>query len=172
MEDIQPKIGNNSGNSEPAMTMAQLLEESHEIKSVRRGETMMGTIVSITPHEILVDIGSKSEGIVAGRELESLSPEDLAELHPGDEVPVFIVRPEDEEGHILLSLTRAQAEKDWLTAQKMFEFGRKLRRGGHRPQQGWPDRQLRAGAGLRTRVAVRRAAGERAVPARTIAGTT
>ena len=123
MEDIQPKVGNNSGNSEPAMTMAQLLEESYEIKSVRRGETMMGTIVSITPHEILVDIGSKSEGIVAGRELESLSPEDLAELHPGDEVPVFIVRPEDEEGHILLSLTRAQAEKDWLTAQKLFESG-------------------------------------------------
>ena len=123
MEDIQPKIGDNSGNSEPAMTMAQLLEQSYEIKSVRRGETMMGTIVSITPHEILVDIGSKSEGIVAGRELESLSPEDLAELHPGDEVPVFIVRPEDEEGHILLSLTRAQAEKDWLTAQKLFESG-------------------------------------------------
>jgi small subunit ribosomal protein S1 len=123
MEDIQPKVGNNPGNSEPAMTMAQLLEESYEIKSVRRGETMMGTIVSITPHEILVDIGSKSEGIVAGRELESLSPEDLAELHAGDEVPVFVVRPEDEEGHILLSLTRAQAEKDWLTAQKLFESG-------------------------------------------------
>jgi len=123
MEDHQSSTGNRLSDSEPAMTMAQLLEQSYGIKAVQRGEIMMGTIVGITPHEILVDVGAKSEGIVAGREMEGLTPQDLAELHTGDEVPVYIVKPEDEEGHILLSLTRARAEKDWLTAQKLYDSG-------------------------------------------------
>ncbi len=123
MTNYQSPISNDSADSEPAMTMAELLEQSYDVKQVRRGDILMGTIVSITPNEILVDIGSKSEGIVTSRDLERLAPEDLAALHVGDEVPVYVVRPEDEEGDILLSLTRAQAEKDWLTAQKLYESG-------------------------------------------------
>ncbi len=116
-------VDNGSVDSGPPMTMAELLEQAYEIKAVQRGEILMGTIVSITPHEILVDIGAKSEGIIAGREMERLSPESLAALHVGDEVPVYVVKPEDEEGNTILSLTRAQAEKDWLTAQKLHEAG-------------------------------------------------
>jgi small subunit ribosomal protein S1 len=104
-----------------AMTMAELLEQAYDLKAVRRGDILTGTIVSITPNEILVDIGSKSEGIVAGRELEKLDPEDLAALCEGSEIPVYVVKPEDEEGNTILSLARAQAEKDWLAAQKLYE---------------------------------------------------
>jgi len=124
MDDNQSFIGNGSVNGEPAMTMTELLETAYDVKKVRRGEILAGTIVSITPHEILVDIGAKSEGIVTARELESLSPEELAALHEGDEVPVYVVKPDsDEEDHILLSLRQAQAERDWLAAQKLFESG-------------------------------------------------
>jgi small subunit ribosomal protein S1 len=94
---------------------------AYDLKAVRRGDILTGTIVSITPNEILVDIGSKSEGIVAGRELEKLDPEDLAALCEGSEIPVYVVKPEDEEGNTILSLARAQAEKDWLAAQKLYE---------------------------------------------------
>lgn len=105
------------------MTMAELLEQAYDVKEVRRGEILVGKIVSITPNEILVDIGSKSEGIVTGRELERLSSEGLAALHEGDEVPVYVVKPEDEEGNTILSLARAEAEKDWLAAQKLYQSG-------------------------------------------------
>jgi small subunit ribosomal protein S1 len=123
MIDHQSPIDTDSADSEPAMTMAELLEQAYDVKAVRRGDILTGTIVSITPNEILIDIGAKSEGIVAGREMDRLSPQDLAALQVGDEVPVYVVRPEDEEGDILLSLTRAQAEKDWLAAQKLYESG-------------------------------------------------
>lgn len=123
MTDHQSPIDTDSADSEPAMTMAELLEQAYDVKAVRRGDILTGTIVSITPNEILIDIGAKSEGIVAGREMDRLSPQDLAALQVGDEVPVYVVRPEDEEGDILLSLTRAQAEKDWLAAQKLYESG-------------------------------------------------
>lgn len=103
--------------------MAELLEQSYGLNRVRRGDILTGTIVSVTPNEILIDIGSKSEGIVGGREMERLSPEDLAALQVGEQVPVYVVKPEDEEGNTLLSLARAQAETDWTTAQKLYESG-------------------------------------------------
>jgi small subunit ribosomal protein S1 len=123
MADYQLPVSDDSANGNPAMTMAELLEQAYDLKEVRRGDILTGTIVSVTSHEILIDIGSKSEGIVAGREIEKLSPEDLAALCVGEEVPVYVVRPEDEDGNTILSLARAQAESDWLTAQKMYESG-------------------------------------------------
>jgi small subunit ribosomal protein S1 len=103
--------------------MAELLEQAYDLKQIRRGDILMGTVVSVAPNEILIDIGSKSEGVVAGRELERISPEDLEALRVGSEVPVYVVRTEDEEGNPILSLARAQAEKDWIAAQKLYESG-------------------------------------------------
>jgi small subunit ribosomal protein S1 len=123
MADQQLPVSNDSADSDATMTMAELLEQAYDLKAIRRGDILTGTIVNIAPNEILIDIGSKSEGIVAGRELDRLSREDIDALHVGQEIPVYVVRPEDEEGNPILSLTRAQAEKDWLTAQKMYESG-------------------------------------------------
>lgn len=123
MADHQSSVDNSSADSNPVMTMAELLEQAYDLKTVRRGDILTGTIVSVAPNEILIDIGSKSEGIVAGREMERLSPEDLAALCEGDEIPVYVVKPENEEGNTILSLARAQAEKDWLVATKLHESG-------------------------------------------------
>jgi small subunit ribosomal protein S1 len=106
------------------MTMAELLDQSLDLKEVKRGDTLAGVVVRISPNEILIDVGCKCEGIVSGRELERLSREDVAELREGDQVVVYVVRPEDDEdGHIALSLARAWVEKDWVVAQQMFESG-------------------------------------------------
>ena len=123
MADHQLAVNDDSANGNPAMTMAELLEQAYDLKEVRRGDILTGTIVSVAPNEILIDIGSKSEGIVAGREIERLSPEKLAGLCVGEEVPVYVVKPEDDEGNTILSLVRAQAESDWLVAQKMYDSG-------------------------------------------------
>jgi len=123
MADQQLSVSDGSTDSNPALTMAELLEQEYELKAVQRGDILTGTIVSISPNEILIDIGSKSEGVVGGRELERLSHQDIAALSVGQEVPVYVVRPEDEEGNPVLSLARAQAETDWVTAQKMYESG-------------------------------------------------
>jgi small subunit ribosomal protein S1 len=86
-----------------------------------RGDVMEGTIVSISPTEILVDVGCKSEGVVPARDLERLEPEFRNALHVGDRVYVCVIRPEDASGSILLSLARAQLEDAWRDAAKLFE---------------------------------------------------
>ncbi|MBX2998329.1 MAG: S1 RNA-binding domain-containing protein [Caldilineaceae bacterium] len=105
--------------------MAMLLEEFEDIyNEPQAGDIRQGIIVDKRGHEILVDIGFKSEGIVSGRELDRLGDE-IAELRIGDEVPVFILR-EDKDGNMLLSIARAKAEEDWkmaedlLNSQEMF----------------------------------------------------
>ncbi|MCB9138376.1 MAG: S1 RNA-binding domain-containing protein [Caldilineaceae bacterium] len=100
--------------------MALLLEEYEEtIQMPRSGQIRNGTVVAKTPHELLVDIGFKSEGIVGGRELERVS-DSFESLDIGDEVPVYVMR-EDRDGNLLLSITRALAEKDWERAEELME---------------------------------------------------
>ncbi len=59
------------------------------------GEIRTGVIASISPSQILVSIGAKSEGVVSGRELEQLTAEEREALKVGQEVHVFVINPED-----------------------------------------------------------------------------
>ncbi len=115
---------------EPVMTevhpMALLLDEIDQtLLEPQGGEIRMGVIVDKRPHELLIDIGYKSEGIVNGREIERLS-DAYDSLKIGDEVPVYVMR-EDKDGNLMLSISRAQAEKDWeraevlMASQQIFE---------------------------------------------------
>jgi small subunit ribosomal protein S1 len=108
-------------DTESVHPMETLLEETYKFEQLRKGDIHEGTIVYILPNEILVDVGAKSEGIVAGRELDRLDPDFLSELKVGDRVLAYVVVPEDKNGNILLSLTRAQVEKDWRQAERLYK---------------------------------------------------
>ncbi len=114
--------------SEP-MTMAELLDDpSNEVKSLKHGDVVEGTVVRIDPDEILVDFGGKSEGVVSNRELMSRrgpreGEETRQELKVGDEVLVYVLQPESPEGHAVLSLRRAGLERKWRAMQERFDAG-------------------------------------------------
>jgi len=103
-------------------SMADLVDD-FQYKPLKAGDTRDGIIVSITPSEILVDVGAKSEGFVHQREMERLGKEYLDSLSVGDSVVVYVVRPEDRDGNIVLSLSRAQQERDWRDAEALLESG-------------------------------------------------
>ncbi|HET8570450.1 MAG TPA: 30S ribosomal protein S1 [Candidatus Limnocylindria bacterium] len=111
------------------MTMAELLENpDNEVKSLKHGDVVEGTVVRIDPDEILVDFGGKSEGVVSNRELMSRrgprdGEEGKPELKMGDEVLVYVLQPESPEGHAVLSLRRAGLERKWRGMQERFDAG-------------------------------------------------
>jgi small subunit ribosomal protein S1 len=120
-----PESGN--GSAEP-MTMAELLEQPDvEVKSLKHGDVVEGTVVRIDPDEILVDFGGKSEGVVSNRELIGRRGRDGDDTRPeikvGDEVLVYVLQPESPEGHAVLSLRRAGLERKWRAMQERFESG-------------------------------------------------
>jgi len=106
--------------SDATHPMAQLLADFDlAMQEPRIGEVRTGIIVDKRPNELLIDIGYKSEGVVNGRELERIT-EEFATFKVGDEVPVFILR-EDKDGNLMLSVSRALAEKDWERAEGLMQ---------------------------------------------------
>jgi small subunit ribosomal protein S1 len=100
--------------------MASLLDSQYAYKSARHGDILQGIIMQITPSEVLVDVGGKSEGIVSGRELERMDPELRQSLQVGQEILAYVIRPEDQDGNVVLSFTRAQMETDWRRAEELY----------------------------------------------------
>jgi len=121
--DLSPTLtaGQEVPQAENVNPMAELMDSSFGFEPLSSGSVRKGTIVRVTPTEILVDIGAKSEGIISDRELERVGKEALAKLAVGDEILVYVVRPEDEEGHVVLSFSRAQQERDWLKAEELLK---------------------------------------------------
>ncbi len=101
-------------------TMADLLSEE-EYRQPQRGEIRTGTVVSVGPNEIVVDVGVKREGLVSPRDLERLSAEERAALTVGAEVPVYVLKPEDQDGNLIVSLYLAQLEQDWQKAEEYLK---------------------------------------------------
>ncbi len=112
-----------------SMTMAELLDHpDNEVKSLKHGDVVEGTVVRIDPDEILVDFGGKSEGVVSNRELMNRrgprdGDEGRTDLEVGAEVLVYVLQPESPEGHAVLSLRRAGLERKWRGMQERFDAG-------------------------------------------------
>lgn len=102
-------------------SMASLLEESEGIDFPTQGEIRNGIIASLTPGQVLVSVGTKSEGIISGREYEAIPQEVLSKLEVGQTIPVYVLNPEDSSGNVVLSLTRALEEQSWLDAEALLE---------------------------------------------------
>jgi len=100
--------------------MAEMLESYLSCQRLERGDIVSGTVVRVSPYDVIVDVGAKCEGIVPERDLEKLSPADRAAIRVGDEVLVYVVNTADVNDNIILSLSRAQIARDWHEAQRIL----------------------------------------------------
>src|SRR5688500_5945349 len=110
------------GELDAASLMEQFLNDpSHDYKSLKYGDVMDGVIMHLDREEILVDIGSKSEGIVPSPEYSSLTQEERQALAIGDTALACVAQPENQEGHAVVSIDRARQEKSWRRLQELHE---------------------------------------------------
>ncbi len=100
--------------------MLALLDSDYGMSMPSRGEIREGVIARVTPSEILIDVGAKSEGVINGRELDSLEESVRRDLAIGQTMLVYVLDPEDRNGNIVLSLTRAREEQDWRDAEALL----------------------------------------------------
>src|SRR6266481_1076482 len=123
-EENDPE-GKSSNNSTEEMgdfnEMEALLAASTNPISIKRGDVVDGVIVRIDQDEILVDIGLKSEGVLSTKELPAAGDWSFENLHLNDKVLVYVIQPETADGHALLSLKRANAERQWRIAEEQYK---------------------------------------------------
>ncbi len=100
----------------------ELLEES--LKNLNTNERVMGTVISIAPNEVQVDVGRKQTGFIPVNELSNdpnVKPEDVVNI--GDEIELLIMKTNDQEGTIMLSKRRVDAQKGWEELQDKVDSG-------------------------------------------------
>jgi len=116
-----PKQGEQYTNSNNQTMESLLNEQDLNVDLPQPGEIRTGVIASIGPSQILISIGAKSEGMVSGRELDQLSAHEREALKVGQDIPVFVINSEDENGNVVLSLKRAQEQISWDNVEKLIE---------------------------------------------------
>ncbi|MGZ9586887.1 30S ribosomal protein S1 [Paenibacillus marinisediminis] len=97
-------------------------EAMENIMSLKKGDTVKGTIVKIEDNQAVVSIGYKYDGIIPIRELSSVSADkasDLVEL--GQEVEAKVVTVDDNKERLVLSKRQVDSESAWEAMQKHFE---------------------------------------------------
>ena len=103
-------------------SMAELLDaEEYTVDLPQRGEIRTGTIASIGPSQILVSIGAKSEGVIAGQALDEIPPEVIKSFEVGQEIDAYVLNPEDKHGNVILSYARAIEMRAWKVVAEMLE---------------------------------------------------
>lgn len=97
------------------LTMDELLASS-EVKQLKTGDVIEGTITSVRKHEMWLDLGANGVGVVMRREIGHGQKLDI-----GEKVTTSVVDPEMDEGYALLSMKRAVKDRGWDDLQRMFE---------------------------------------------------
>ncbi|HEY7446653.1 MAG TPA: 30S ribosomal protein S1, partial [Vicinamibacterales bacterium] len=87
-------------------------------RNIAEGEVMKGTVLKVTPSEVVVDVGYKSEGIIPVSEF--LDERGEVTVQAGDTVDVLLERTEDREGYVVLSREKAEKMKIWDEVEKAF----------------------------------------------------
>lgn len=95
-------------------SFADLFESS--IRELKPGNVVKGTIVQVNPDTVIVDVGGKSEGVIACSEF--FGEEGQIAVKVGDVFDVLIESTENENGLISLSKEKADRQKVWTSLEE------------------------------------------------------
>jgi len=105
---IQPRQADS--NNLENLGMEELLD-LYSKPSLTEGEIIRGRVLKITPSDVVVDIGYKSEGLLPVDEVTGF--DGVVKVKRGDEIEVFIERLEDSSGYVALSREKAARMRVW-----------------------------------------------------------
>ncbi|MCE3201949.1 30S ribosomal protein S1 [Paenibacillus sonchi] len=96
-------------------------QEGLEIISLKKGDTVKGTIVKIEDNQAYVSIGYKYDGVIPIRELSSVQLDNAAAaVEVGQEVECKVVSINDNKESLVLSKRAVDSEKSWEDLEKYF----------------------------------------------------
>ncbi|HEY9899898.1 MAG TPA: 30S ribosomal protein S1 [Pantanalinema sp.] len=97
----------------------EMMEIDYESTFVdfQQGDIVKGRVVRVSPDEILVDVGGKSEGVIPIKELSAIPVGNVREfIKEGEELELYVLREEDEDGQLTLSKRRVDQARGWVQA--------------------------------------------------------
>lgn len=99
-------------------------DQLEQIVSLKKGDTVKGTIIKIEDNQAYVSIGYKYDGIIPIRELSSVHLDNAADaVQVGQEVEARIISIDDEKESLVLSKRAIDSENAWDVLATRFESG-------------------------------------------------
>jgi small subunit ribosomal protein S1 len=102
------------------MDFLTLLEESFNFEQPERGDLLTGTILAIDDQGMIIDVGMKRDAVVPRTDLERVEG---VTYSVGQDVPVIVIHPEDQDGNLVVSVSQARQSEDWIKAEEMLNNG-------------------------------------------------
>ena len=112
IKEVNKTMSEITNDAVQEQTFEELLEQS--IKTLNTGDKVTGVVTHIGTTEVQVDLGTKHAGYIPCDEVSndpSVKPEEV--LKVGDEIEVFVVRVNDQEGTCQLSKKKLDGLKVW-----------------------------------------------------------
>jgi len=88
-------------------------------KNFAEGEVVKGVVLQVSDSEVIVDVGYKSEGIIAVEEFRDETGQ--IRVKAGDTVDVLLEKTEDKEGYVVLSKEKAEKMKVWDEVERAYQ---------------------------------------------------
>lgn len=110
--------------SEETRTPAEEVSMESAFPELQERQIVRGTVVRVDSEGVLVDVGAKSEGLIPVREFRP--GESPTDLRVGEQIDVYVMRVEQEEGNILLSKKRADVQRAWERLETALRDGQIL----------------------------------------------
>jgi small subunit ribosomal protein S1 len=117
-------VDQNSGKWEPPVQIntedyEHLLDDYSHFVPPSEGEVLQGKVLKVTATEVIVDFGSKSEGLVPIEQFRQ--PGGEIQVQSGDVIDVIIDHGPQVEGYILLSHEKAARLRVWENLESAFQ---------------------------------------------------
>ena len=108
-------------------TFEEMLNET--LVTLHTGDVVKGTVIAVSNNgEVLVNLGFKSDGIIARSEYSDDPTANPAEdFQAGDEIRVFVVKVNDGDGNVVLSRKRLEAQKAYDVLEEAHKSGEPLK---------------------------------------------
>lgn len=109
--------------AEPVETMEDYAAELEaSFKQIREGDILTGTVIGVSDEEVALDLKYYAEGIIKRADFSNDPEFNLKEaVHVGDEMKATVVKRDDGEGRILLSMKEANDILAWDKLVKLME---------------------------------------------------
>ncbi|WP_336786789.1 30S ribosomal protein S1 [Paenibacillus sp. MMO-177] len=92
--------------------------------SLKKGDTVKGTIIKIDDNQAYVSLGYKYDGVIPVRELSAVQLDNVNDaVQVGQEVELKVVSIDDEKEKLVLSKRLIDGERAWDVLQSRFESG-------------------------------------------------
>jgi small subunit ribosomal protein S1 len=100
---------------------AENQEQLDQIVSLKKGDTVKGTIVKLEDNQAYVSIGYKYDGVIPVRELSSVQLDNASDaVQVGQEVECKVVSINDDKESLVLSKRAIDTENSWEELEKHF----------------------------------------------------